>query len=137
LRIPVRERQAGARFNITPLIDVVFLLVVFFLVATHFAHEEQVQALELPSSGTVSQESELPRQLTVSVLSDGSLHLKNRQVDLPEIESLIAEDTRRQSADYEVRIRADRGAAYEHVEPILLACLRAGVTRIAFAVLEE
>lgn len=137
MRVPRRERQSGARFNITPLIDVVFLLVVFFLVATHFAHQEQVEALELPQATAVSEEPDIPRRLTVTVLSDGSLYVKTRPVDAAEVERLIAEDTKHRTADYEIRIRADRQVPYQQVEPILLAALRAGVTRIGFAVMEK
>lgn len=134
MRVPRRERQTGARFNITPLIDVVFLLVIFFLVATHFAHQEEVQAIELPTAENVGNDPDLPRRLTVSVLRDGTLSVKGHIVDADAVEHLIRADTTERSADYEVRIRADQQTAYEHVEPILLACLRAGVTKIGFAV---
>lgn len=137
MRVPRRERQAGARFNITPLIDVVFLLVIFFLVATHFAHQEEVEAVELPLAESVGNAPDVPRRLTVSVLSDGSLFVKGRQVDALEVEHLIQEDTKNRSADYEVRIRADQSVPYKQVEPILLSCLRAGVTKIGFAVMER
>ena len=137
MRVPRRARQSGARFNITPLIDVVFLLVIFFLVATHFAHQEEVEAVELPIAGNVADGPEVPRRLTVTVQADGTMSVKGRVVDAVEVEHLIQADTAQRSADYEVRIRADQQAPYEHVEPILLACLRAGVTKIGFAVTER
>lgn len=137
MRVPRRERQSGARFNITPLIDVVFLLVIFFLVATHFAHQEEVEAVELPSAENVAGGPEVPRRLTVTVRADGTMSVKGRVVDALEVEHLILADTTERSADYEVRIRADQQAPYERVEPILLACLRAGVTKIGFAVMER
>jgi biopolymer transport protein ExbD len=137
MRVPRRERQSGARFNITPLIDVVFLLVIFFLVATHFAHQEEVEAVELPIAGNVTSGPEVPRRLTVTVRGDGTMSVKGRVVDVLEVEHLIRTDTAERSADYEVRIRADQQAPYQHVEPILLACLRAGVTKIGFAVTER
>jgi biopolymer transport protein ExbD len=137
MRVPRRERQSGARFNITPLIDVVFLLVIFFLVATHFAQQEQVEAVELPLARSVSDEPELPRRLIVSVTASGQMYVKGRAVDVVEIEHLIAEDTKDQSADFEVRIRGDQRVTYSRVEPILLACLRAGVTKIGVAVTEK
>jgi biopolymer transport protein ExbD len=137
MKVPRRERQSGARFNITPLIDVVFLLVIFFLVATHFAHQEEVEAVELPPAESVGNAPDVPRRLTVSVLPGGALFVKGRQVDALEVEHLIQEDTRNRSADYEVRIRADQSVPYKQVEPILLSCLRAGVTKIGFAVTER
>lgn len=137
MKVPVRDRQAGARFNITPLIDVVFLLVVFFLVAAHFAHQEAAEAVELPLATSVGLDPDLPRRLTVTVLADGSLSVKGRAVDADEVERLIQQDTTDRSADYEVRIRADQNVPYKNVEPLLLACLRAGVTKIGFAVTQR
>lgn len=137
MRVPRRERQTGARFNITPLIDVVFLLVIFFLVATHFAHQEEVEAIELPLAQSVGEAPDVPRRLTVSVLRGGDLYVKGRAVDILEVEHLIAEDTKNRTADYEVRIRADQTVPYREIEPILLSCLRAGVTKIGFAVVEK
>lgn len=137
MKVPRRERLAGARFNITPLIDVVFLLVIFFLVATHFAHQEQVAALELPQASHVGNEPDVPRRLTVSITAEGQIYVKERPVTAIDVEHLIQEDTKDRTADYEVRIRADQLARYDTVEPILLACLRSGVTKIAFAVTEK
>ena len=137
MKVPRRERQSGARFNITPLIDVVFLLVIFFLVATHFAHQEQVEAVELPVASSVNDEQEMPRRLTVSITAEGQMFVKGRAVDTLVIERMIREDTKEQSADYEVRIRGDQRVTYERVEPVLLACLKAGVTKIGVAVTEK
>lgn len=137
MKVPRRERQSGARFNITPLIDVVFNLVIFFLVATHFAHREEVEAVELPVAANPGDPPEVPRRLTVTVRDDGTMSVKGRVIDVIEVEHLIRSDTTERSADYEVRIRADQNVPYQHVEPILLACLRAGVTKIGFAVTER
>ena len=63
--------------------------------------------------------------------------MKGREVDALEVEHLIQEDTKDRSADYEVRIRADQRVPYEQVEPILLSCLRSGVTKISWAVTER
>lgn len=137
MRVPQQARQTGLRFQITPLIDVVFLLVIFFLVATHFVQHEAVQAVELPVASQGDEESDVPRRLVISVAADRTMSVKDRRVTLADVELMIAEDTAVRSADYAVRIRADQSVPYDHVEPIMLACLRAGVTRFEFAVREE
>ena len=48
MKIPTRTQDRGFAFNITPLIDVVFLLIIFFLVASHFIRNENVERIELP-----------------------------------------------------------------------------------------
>jgi len=48
MKIPGRVRGAGLKFNLTPMIDVVFNLIIFFLVASHYSRSEAVVDLELP-----------------------------------------------------------------------------------------
>ena len=61
MRVPTRPRQPGIRFNITPLIDIVFLLIVFFLAATHLTQNEKLEAVELPeASQNESEPDEAP-----------------------------------------------------------------------------
>ncbi len=134
MRVPQRERAPGLRFNITPLIDVVFLLVIFFLVTAHFAQSEPVEAVELPQASQVDDSDESPRRMIVSVTRDGHLFVKGRRVELPKFASLLQTETNGRTADYEVRIRSDQQTPYEHVEPLLLACLRAGVSNVGFNV---
>ncbi|MCA9024230.1 MAG: biopolymer transporter ExbD [Planctomycetaceae bacterium] len=137
MKIPQRERPPGIRFNITPLIDVVFLLVIFFLVTAHFAQNEQVAAVELPQATQVDDTAEVPRRLIVSVTREGQLFVKGRPVDMDELEHLLEMEPHGRTADYEVRIRSDQLTPYARVEPILLACLRAGVTNVGFNVIEK
>ncbi len=137
MKVPQRERAPGIRFNITPLIDVVFLLVIFFLVTAHFAQNEQVEAVELPQASEVAAGPETPRRMVISITPDGALFVKGRRLSLEEFETLLSENTQGRTADYELRIRSDQSVPYEKVEPLLLASLRAGVTNIGFAVTEK
>ncbi len=100
------------RFNITPLIDVVFLLVIFFLVATHFVQYDTAEAVELPQATTADGQSGTPRRLVVTITADEELLVKGEPVTLATIAQMIADDTQVRSADYEVRIRADQRVPY-------------------------
>jgi biopolymer transport protein ExbD len=137
MKVLQRQRPPGLQFNITPMIDVVFLLVIFFLFTAHFAQNEQVEAVELPRASEVADAHETPRRMIVSITAGGSLYVKGRQITPDEFELLLQENTAGRTADYEVRIRSDQSVPYAQVEPVLLASLRAGVTRIGFAVTEE
>ncbi len=137
MKIPVRPRGFGLRFNITPLIDVVFLLIIFFLAATHLVRTERLEAIELPRATRSDDEKELPRRIIVTVSPDGSVRLGERMVGMKELESVILASRAEHGAELEVRIRADRRAEYAHIEPILLACSRANVTHVGFVVLPE
>ena len=74
MRIPRREVSRDVGFNMTPMIDVVFQLIIFFLLSSHLAKQETQLPLPLPTagSGQAEQDSDRPR-LTVNVLADGTL----------------------------------------------------------------
>ena len=137
MRIPVRSQKRGLRFNITPLIDVVFLLIIFFLVASHFVRNEKLEAVELPAATQSEADREdSPRRLVVTITSNERLVVAGREVDLPELEQMILAGRERGQGRFEVRIRGDRAVPYRLIESILLACAKAGVTDVKFAVVE-
>ena len=139
MRIPTRVRQLGVSLNLTPLIDIVFLLVIFFLVASHAARTESTEPVELPMVSEVEDgRVEMPRRLVVTVTADQALHVGGRTITLEQITGLLSEASSGSPAgEYEVRIRGDRRVPFRVVEPLMVACAQAGITRIGYAVLPE
>jgi len=132
MRVPTRPRSAS-EFNITPLIDIVFLLVIFFLVASHFARSEPTEEVNLPEAERTAEE-EIPRRLTITVQADGTYSTNAQVVSLETLEQMIAEGAGDRPDEYAVRVRGDRDVPYRSIEPIMLACARNGVTRFGFHV---
>jgi biopolymer transport protein ExbD len=134
MRIPTQVRESGLRFNLTPLIDVVFLLIIFFLVASYIAGTENHADIELAEarSGDYDKE-ESPRRIVVTVTAEGTLQVSGKVVGDWDFEQLLnAERGPQGKRPLEVWIRADRRVPYQVVEPLLLACARAGVTKVKF-----
>ena len=133
----LRDSRVRGRvgFNMTPMIDVVFLLIIFFLVSSHLARQEVQLDLDLPAaeSGHRPPEESRPR-VTVNVLADGQVLLGGRSVDPQELARRLKFEADRAGRDLEVRIRGDRQVAYRHIEPIMVACARAGTWNVTFAV---
>lgn len=138
MRIPSRVASGEVGFNMTPMIDVVFQLIIFFLLSSHLARQETHLALPLPaaSSGRETPVDDKPR-LTVNVLADGTLLLANRQVTGDDLVGILRERLAAHGSELEVRIRSDRSVAYALVEPIMLACARAGIWNVSYAVLRR
>lgn len=134
MRVPTRPRSFGLRFNLTPLIDIVFLLVIFFLAASHFARSETAEAVELPEATQSEREDSARRRLVVTVTAEGTYRIGGRAIDLAGLERRIAGDGRKLE---EVRIRADRSVPYRLIEPILLSCAESGVHSVKFAVVRR
>lgn len=132
---------SAAGFNMTPMIDVVFLLIIFFLVASHFTNQENAVEVDLPKAenGNEIPQDEMNR-LTLSVPQAGELFIGVKQIALEELSALLLkEKTHRneRSEPFQLRIRAGRSVPYSEVEPILLAAAEAGIADVQFAVMEE
>ena len=138
MRIPNFSKGGEVGFNMTPMIDVVFQLIIFFLVSSHLAKQEVQFKLPLPTaqSGLKDKPTEKPR-LTVNVLADGTLLLAGRQVTAEELRARLAERQNDLGKDVEVRIRGDRTTAYKHVEPVMLACARSGIWNVSYSVFRK
>ena len=135
MRVPSNLRSGELGFNMTPMIDVVFLLIIFFLVSSHLAKQEVQLELDLPTadSGQTQADEQAPR-LTVNVLPDGTLMLAGRRVVPSELQLRLRDRLKNLGPGIQVRIRSDRTVPYRFVEPIMLACLRVGIWDVSFAV---
>jgi len=143
MRVPTNLTRGGLGFNMTPMIDVVFLLIIFFLVSSHLAQQESQLPLDLPgaASGENLRQDEA-RRIVVNVVpeesSEGQIVVAGQRMKTDELEKLIRyERDREPDRELEVRIRTDRRVAYGVVQPIMLACVRADVWDLSFAVIEE
>lgn len=136
MRRPTIYKRSSIGFNMTPMIDVVFQLIIFFLLSSHLVKQESQMALPLPlaSSGPQAVDDESSPRLTINVLADGGMLLAGRQVTREQLASHLREALERSGKDLEVRIRSDRSVPYRNVEPILLSCARGGIWNVTFAV---
>lgn len=120
------------------MIDVVFLLIIFFLVSSHLARQESQMELELPvaASGADDVDQQTPR-VTINVKSDGSLWLAGRPIAAGQLKARLLAAREKEGDDIEVRIRGSRSAPYSTVEPIMLACTDSRIWNVTFAVYRE
>ncbi|MEM9660105.1 MAG: biopolymer transporter ExbD [Planctomycetota bacterium] len=138
MRIPNYGRNRAVDFNVTPLIDVVFLLIIFFLVSSHLAKQETQLELDLPTASTGSEltESSAPR-VTINVLPSGDVLIGGAPSRADQIAARLAFERNRVDGELEVRIRADRAAPFGRVKPLLLACAEASVWDVSFSVVDS
>jgi len=135
MKIPVRNQAGGLKFNITPLIDIVFLLIIFFLAASHFARSETEAPIDLPTAQPdQEQKPDIPKRLIVTVTKADQYLIGMKPVDLLSIEQRIIQGVAEHGKRFEVRLRGDRSVEFRLIEPLLVACARHGVNEINFAV---
>ena len=138
MRAPRYRPQRRYGFNMTPMIDVVFLLIIFFLVSSHLARQETRMQLELPVAQSADDDvrQDIPR-VTINVKPDGTIWLAARTVSPEVLRQRLTAARQREGDQLEVRIRSSRTAPYSSVEPILLACTDSGIWNVTFAVYRE
>ncbi len=141
MRLPA---QAAARralqFNITPLIDIVFLLIIFFLVASHFVRSDVAEEVDLPTASAADRDEEPAHRLTVTIVASGSYSISGESVSQDQVLQRIAglaASASEEGSQPEVRIRADRTQLVKLVRPIIEECARQNIRSIRFAVSVE
>ena len=138
MRVPRYSSRKGVGFNMTPMIDVVFLLIIFFLVSSHLARQETHVELDLPTAESgIDDQATATRRVTLNLTSDGRVLWGAHSVTLDELERRLRARSSANDQRLEVRIRSDRSVPYRTVEPILRRCAEVGVTEVAFAVLPQ
>lgn len=119
--------------NLTPMVDVVFLLLIFFLAATTFASEEVELDLRLPQAKS-GQAGKGDRPLTVNVLADGTLHVDGRAVTFEALRQKLQAAGER-NAEQAVLVRGDQQAQFGIGVQVLDACRLARIKKVDFAAL--
>jgi biopolymer transport protein ExbD len=119
--------------NMTSMIDIVFLLIIFFMVGTRFAQMERKIALEVPRVTDRGALTAAPDRRVVNVYRDGEVTIDGKTVSLPELTAQLT-SARRQYAELGVLVRGDGGGEFQRVAEVLNACKQAGVAELAISV---
>jgi biopolymer transport protein ExbD len=124
------RRREDLLINVTPMIDVMIFLIVFFLAATNFAEIEREQDIQLPEASRVGSLSRiLDNKITVNVRQDGTSLVEGRKYGAAELKALVATRHARFKDALKVEIRADRRTPHGEVTRVLALVREAGVSR--------
>lgn len=111
----------------TPMIDVVFLLLVFFLVATRFAQEDRELEVELPTASEARPLTEEPKELFVNIDKDGNYFVSGQRLAASEVEVALRQAVADNPVNQSVVIRADKRVPFDFVVTVMDLCNQAGV----------
>ncbi len=127
--------------QIAPLIDVVFLLLIYFMVSSTLKRTEADLTLALPGAVSVSTQLEMPDEQIIEVLADGSIMLNNKiysardKSDLAGLEHTLLRYSQASAAakvKAMITIAAEDDAVHERVVDVLNACAGAGIKNVTF-----
>jgi len=125
--------------NLNPMIDCVFLLIIFFLVTTSFIKLEQDLSIRLPVHSREIQVKKPPARpiiVNVKYMPGGRTfyHVENEKMSLPALTVNLSR-ARIRNKDQSVVIRGDRRVKWEHVAAVMGCCAQAGIVKV-FATVE-
>lgn len=122
------EGELIATINTTPLVDVMLVLLIIFLITIPVVTHNI--AVSLPKQ--TSQPNHAPREtMHVSVDREGIIYLEQTRLTVAELQQKLLEAAHKKPQP-EVHVRGDRRSSYEPIGRIVLACQRAGITRVGF-----
>ncbi len=119
--------------NLTPMIDIVFLLIIFFMVGTKFTELERKISLKVPEVVDRGALTAAPERKVVNVYRDGAITLDGAIVSLEQLTARLTA-TRAQYSDLGVLVRGDAQGEFQGVAAVLNACKQAGVGDLGISV---
>ena len=116
----------GVTVEMTPMIDIVFLLLIFFLVATTFHQSEREMKIALPFAASAGPISTMLRELIINVDDAGKIILSGQVIEADRLRVIVSEAVKA-NPEQKVTVRGDRHVAYGAIASVLDICKSAGI----------
>jgi biopolymer transport protein ExbD len=131
-----KRRHDGEDFQMAPMIDMVFLLLVFFMCVSSLAQADKAIEIDLPESA----ESQVPENLAyrgiVSVKADGTIFLGAREVTRAELAAELGRALR-ENPQLRVQVRADQETRFAEIQRVLKVCAEAGAVDVIYSTFQS
>ena len=131
--MPLKTEQfENSELNLTPMIDVLFLLIIFFLIGSTLSESERQFDVQVPTVSAAQPLTSRPDQLVINVNREGQISLGKDVMTLAKLtkELKLASD---RYADQSVVIRGDGEGKYQLVADVLAACHKARIRHFSVA----
>lgn len=127
------RKRVKATFNITPLVDCVLLLLIFFMLTSSFIFQPGIK-VDLPKATTI--EPNIRKELVVLITKDGSLFFHDNRISLKAFETQLKKEVTSNKKAFLV-ISADKEVVHGRVVEVMDTAKVAGIERIAIAALPK
>jgi biopolymer transport protein ExbD len=137
MAVQIKKSDALGMLNMTPLIDVVFQLLIFFLVATRFAQEDRELDVTLPHASEAQPLIAQASELFVNVDRAGKFYVDGHFRSPEELESVLRQAVANNPANQQVIIRADKRVEFDHVVTVMNLCNKTGIASYVVTTAEQ
>ncbi len=134
----MKKQYADAKLDMTPMIDVVFQLIIFFVVTAAMqnkAMETNVRMAMAPNGPT--EEVKDPRTVLVDVTDDGTIQIMKTRISEGQLYTILNNARKNSGQSTPVVIRGDMTTKHEAIKRVMDLCGKAGLWKIRFAALKE
>ena len=118
-----------------PMIDMVFLLLVFFMCVSSLAKAEKAVELDLPESHASEVPDDVSDRGMVSVKEDGTVFLGSVPMALDELKEKVGAEIKK-NPDLQIMVRADKTTTFSQIKKVLKACAEVGAYEVIYATYE-
>ena len=134
----MRKQYADAKLDMTPMIDVVFQLIIFFVVTAAMQDKamETNVLMAMAPNGPVETVKD-PRTVIVDVVADGTIQIMKSRVSEGQLFTLLNNARKTAGQSTPIVIRGDLTAKHEAIKRVMDICGKAGLWKIRFAALKE
>ena len=129
MKLHKARMEHSPQFMIIPMIDIIFFLLVFFMMSTLYMTSQETIPVNLPAAKSAN--SDVVKSLQVTVASDGKLYLGKEAMSLPELKAKLTQEAK--SADIAVALRADKAVDYGTFIGVMDELKTSGIQRISLA----
>jgi len=125
--VKFRDSSLSSALSMTPLIDVVFLLLIFFLVTSRFEKEERELDIDLPEASQSVPLMEQPSEIVVNMDGEGRIVIDGRERGIDELEAILGQAATDNPLTQTVLIRSDRRAPVGTFINVIDVCKKLGL----------
>ena len=126
------EPMAPTEMQFAPMIDIVFLLLIFFIVTWSYARFETEIDISVPAAGEGKAPKRSVGEIIVNVKKDGTIFVEGSQNTEDQLLTTLAQITS-DFPDQAVILRGDKETAFDHIVAVLNVCQKAGIWNVAFS----
>ncbi len=127
-----RSEPVPVAFQIAPMVDILLVLLCFFVITWSMARKENELDVRVPAAQAAQESNPVVNQTVLNVKSDGTIVWDRKQIS----REILQEKLKSLAAlypDYAIILRGDVKTNYEHIVQVLDTCRQAGIWNVAFA----
>jgi biopolymer transport protein ExbD len=132
MKFRTRSEPVPVAFQIAPMVDILLVLLCFFVITWSMARKENELDVRVPAAQAAQESNPVVNQTVLNVKSDGTIVWDRKQISREALQEKL-KSLASLYPDYAIILRGDVKTNYEHIVQVLDSCRQAGIWNVAFA----